>query len=150
MAGQTTVTVELTEPVRYIRAQGKPAEARAFRFYADDPASAVAKLKASDPSAGTNPTPSAPTRSAAPAVGDRAAAQVPPARCRPGRSPQLVELDAAAGRRTAADVDETAAEDGTFRLEKRLSGEDRRGLTALFWTNRSPTTGYRARRTNWV
>ncbi|MET8537588.1 hypothetical protein ABZV67_38915 [Streptomyces sp. NPDC005065] len=56
VAGQTTVTVELTEPVRYIRALGKPAEARAFRFYADDPASAVAMLKASGPSAGTNRT----------------------------------------------------------------------------------------------
>ncbi|MFE4960229.1 hypothetical protein ACFRCW_41325 [Streptomyces sp. NPDC056653] len=56
MAGQTTVTVELTEPVRYIRALGEPAEARAFRFYPDDPASAVATLKVSDPSAGTNRT----------------------------------------------------------------------------------------------
>nr|WP_244409915.1 hypothetical protein [Streptomyces albofaciens] len=46
VAGQTTVTVELTEPVRYIRALGKPAEARTFRFYADDPAPAVAALRA--------------------------------------------------------------------------------------------------------
>ncbi|EFF91127.1 conserved hypothetical protein [Streptomyces sp. e14] len=45
VAGLTTVTVELTEPVRYVRVLGKPAEARAFRFYADDPASAVAALR---------------------------------------------------------------------------------------------------------
>jgi hypothetical protein len=56
VGGQTTVTVELTEPVRYVRALGKPAEARAFRFYADDPASAVAALRARGPSAGTNRT----------------------------------------------------------------------------------------------
>ncbi|MFH8749693.1 hypothetical protein ACH4GK_25990 [Streptomyces rimosus] len=45
VAGQTTITVELTEPVHYIRALGKPAEARTFRFYADDPAPAVAALR---------------------------------------------------------------------------------------------------------
>ncbi|WP_328868928.1 hypothetical protein OHT76_01890 [Streptomyces sp. NBC_00287] len=46
VAGQTTVTVELTEPVRYIRALGKPAEARTFRFYAEDAGAAVAALRA--------------------------------------------------------------------------------------------------------
>ncbi|MFV5995263.1 hypothetical protein ACNPQM_23135 [Streptomyces sp. NPDC056231] len=46
VAGMTTVTVELTEPVRYLRVLGKHAEARAFRFYADDPVSAVAALRA--------------------------------------------------------------------------------------------------------
>ncbi|MER6528907.1 hypothetical protein [Streptomyces sp. NPDC001508] len=46
VAGLTTVTVELTEPVRYVRVLGKQAEARAFRFYADDPVSAVAALRA--------------------------------------------------------------------------------------------------------
>lgn len=46
VAGLTTVTVELTEPVRYVRVLGKPAEAGAFRFYADDPVSAVAALRA--------------------------------------------------------------------------------------------------------
>ncbi|MEU9110994.1 hypothetical protein AB0D04_04115 [Streptomyces sp. NPDC048483] len=56
VAGQTTVTVELTEPVRYLRTLGKPAEARAIRFFADDPASAVAALRAGDPSAGTSRT----------------------------------------------------------------------------------------------
>ncbi|MFH8410250.1 hypothetical protein ACH4FX_36580 [Streptomyces sp. NPDC018019] len=53
VAGMTTVTVELTEPVRYVRALGKLAEARAFRFYADDPAPAVAALRAGRSSAGT-------------------------------------------------------------------------------------------------
>ncbi|MFE7127338.1 hypothetical protein [Streptomyces sp. NPDC057617] len=56
VAGQTTVTVELNEPVRYVRALGRPAEARAFRFYADDPAPAVAALRAAGPSAGTDRT----------------------------------------------------------------------------------------------
>ncbi|WP_240797224.1 hypothetical protein [Streptomyces sp. F001] len=37
-------------------ALGKPAEARTFRFYADDPASAVAALRAGGPSAGTDRT----------------------------------------------------------------------------------------------
>ncbi|MBC2907515.1 hypothetical protein [Streptomyces cupreus] len=46
VAGQTTVTVELTEPVRYVRAWGKPAEARTFRFYAEDAGAAVAALRA--------------------------------------------------------------------------------------------------------
>ncbi|MFJ3202883.1 hypothetical protein [Streptomyces sp. NPDC086989] len=44
VAGLTTVTVELTEPVRYVRVLGKRAEARAFRFYADDPVAAVRRL----------------------------------------------------------------------------------------------------------
>ncbi|WP_232788965.1 hypothetical protein [Streptomyces odonnellii] len=46
VGGQTTVTVELSEPVRYVRALGRPAEARVFRFYADDPGPAVAALRA--------------------------------------------------------------------------------------------------------
>ncbi|MEU3949720.1 hypothetical protein [Streptomyces sp. NPDC029526] len=46
VAGLTTVTVELTEPVRFVRVLGRPAEARAFRFYAADAASAVAVLRA--------------------------------------------------------------------------------------------------------
>ncbi|MEU1300643.1 hypothetical protein [Streptomyces shenzhenensis] len=64
VGGQTTVTVELTEPVRYVRVLGRPAEARAFRFYADDAAPAVAALRA----AGTNRTADA----AGSAVADRA------------------------------------------------------------------------------
>ncbi|WP_260475814.1 hypothetical protein [Streptomyces sp. WAC 06725] len=45
VVGQTTITVELTEPVRYIRALGKPTEARILRFYAADLAPIVAALR---------------------------------------------------------------------------------------------------------
>ena len=44
VGGQTTVTVELAEPVRFVRPMGKEAEARALHFYADDPEAAVAAL----------------------------------------------------------------------------------------------------------
>jgi hypothetical protein len=47
--GQTTVTVELTRPVTVTRPLGKPACARVFRFYAADPAAAVAALRARVP-----------------------------------------------------------------------------------------------------
>jgi hypothetical protein len=46
VGGQTTITVELSEPVRYVRVLGKPAVARAFRFYADDSGPVVAALRA--------------------------------------------------------------------------------------------------------
>ncbi|MEU7134930.1 hypothetical protein [Streptomyces sp. NPDC046261] len=46
VAGQTTVTVELTEPITFVRPLGKTAKARTFRYYAQDPASAVAALRA--------------------------------------------------------------------------------------------------------
>ncbi|WP_053695223.1 hypothetical protein [Streptomyces sp. NRRL F-5755] len=59
VAGQTTITVELTEPVRYIRALGKPTEAHTFRFYADDPAPAVAALRAGCSAGGTSDAESA-------------------------------------------------------------------------------------------
>ncbi|MCL7428051.1 hypothetical protein [Streptomyces sp. YS415] len=45
VGGQTTVTVELTEPVRYTRVLGSPAEARTLRFYAEDAGAAVAALR---------------------------------------------------------------------------------------------------------
>ncbi|WP_331770118.1 hypothetical protein OG948_41240 (plasmid) [Embleya sp. NBC_00888] len=45
VASQTTITVELTAPVSYRRPLGKPAQARAFRFYAEHPEPAVAALK---------------------------------------------------------------------------------------------------------
>ncbi|WP_234345152.1 MULTISPECIES: hypothetical protein [Streptomyces] len=54
VASQTTTTVKLTEPVRYIRALGKPAEARMFRMHAADPASAVAALRAGRSAGGTS------------------------------------------------------------------------------------------------
>jgi hypothetical protein len=47
--GQTTVTVELARPVTFTRPLGKHAHARVFRFYAADPAAAVAALRARVP-----------------------------------------------------------------------------------------------------
>jgi hypothetical protein len=47
--GQTTVTVELARPVTFTRPLGKQARARVFRFYAADPATAVAALRARVP-----------------------------------------------------------------------------------------------------
>ncbi|MGY1942827.1 hypothetical protein [Nocardia asiatica] len=46
VAGQTTITVELTEPITFTRPLGKQAAARTFRYFAEDPASAVAELRA--------------------------------------------------------------------------------------------------------
>ncbi|MEU7633691.1 hypothetical protein AB0C34_27560 [Nocardia sp. NPDC049220] len=46
VASQTTVTVELTEPVAFTRPLGKRAEARNFRYFAEDPESTVAQLRA--------------------------------------------------------------------------------------------------------
>ncbi|WP_253195572.1 hypothetical protein [Streptomyces sp. JHA26] len=60
VAGLTTVTVELTEPVRYVRVLGKHAEARVFRFYADDPVTAVAALRAGGRSSPGSRTPPGP------------------------------------------------------------------------------------------
>lgn len=47
VGGQTTVTVELREPVRLVRPLGKEAEARVLRFYADAPGPTVVALAAS-------------------------------------------------------------------------------------------------------
>jgi hypothetical protein len=47
--GQTTVTVELARPVTFTRPLGQQARARVFRFYAADPATAVAALRARVP-----------------------------------------------------------------------------------------------------
>ncbi|MFI5952186.1 hypothetical protein [Cryptosporangium sp. NPDC051539] len=46
VAGETTVLVELSTPVRFVRVLGAPAEASAFRFYADDSSAAVAAITA--------------------------------------------------------------------------------------------------------
>lgn len=45
VADRTTVLVDLTEPVRCVRPLGKTAEARAVRFYAEDPVVVVTALK---------------------------------------------------------------------------------------------------------
>ncbi|MFT2018437.1 hypothetical protein ACMA1D_21740 [Streptomyces sp. 796.1] len=55
VAGLTTVIVELTEPVPYVRALGRRAEARAFRFYAEDPASALRAILPGVPEASGTP-----------------------------------------------------------------------------------------------
>ena len=61
VSSQTSVVVELTEPVTVVRPLGARAEARAIRFFADDPAAAVAALR-------TRPAPSpSPARSTSPA-----------------------------------------------------------------------------------
>ncbi|WP_455356076.1 hypothetical protein [Streptomyces sp. SYSU K217416] len=46
VGGQTTVTVELVEPVEFVRPLGGRGMARAVRFHADDPRAAVAALAA--------------------------------------------------------------------------------------------------------
>ncbi len=46
VASQVTVTVELREPVVFVRPLGRSARAHSFRFHADDPAPAVAALRA--------------------------------------------------------------------------------------------------------
>lgn len=45
VGGQTTVTVELTEPVAFTRPLGSEARARVLRFHAEDPGPAVAALR---------------------------------------------------------------------------------------------------------
>jgi hypothetical protein len=46
VGGQTTVTVELTAPVTYVRPLGRTGRARVIRFQADDPAALVAAVRA--------------------------------------------------------------------------------------------------------
>lgn len=46
VGGQTTVTVELTEPITFTRVLGARAAARAFSYHAEDPEAAVATLRA--------------------------------------------------------------------------------------------------------
>ncbi|HEX8006276.1 MAG TPA: hypothetical protein VF482_07600 [Trebonia sp.] len=53
--GQTTVTVQLARPVTFTRPLGKPACARTFRFYAADPAAAVAAIRARVPALQSTP-----------------------------------------------------------------------------------------------
>jgi hypothetical protein len=46
VGGQTNLTIELTEPVPFVRPLGRPARARVLRVYADEPGPALAALKA--------------------------------------------------------------------------------------------------------
>ncbi|MFI1220944.1 MULTISPECIES: hypothetical protein [unclassified Streptomyces] len=56
VGSQTTVTVELTEPVVFVRPLGRRGSARTLRFHADDPRAAVAALaKAGTPSVPLTP-----------------------------------------------------------------------------------------------
>lgn len=55
-AGQTTVTVRLARPVTFTRPLGKPACASTFRFYAADPAAAVAAIRARVPALQSTPS----------------------------------------------------------------------------------------------
>ncbi|MFJ9503518.1 hypothetical protein ACIRPZ_06970 [Streptomyces anulatus] len=51
VGSQTTVTVELTEPVEFVRLLGRRGSARTLRFNADDPRAAVAALVKPAPTA---------------------------------------------------------------------------------------------------
>lgn len=57
VGSQTTVTVELTEPVEFVRPLGRRGSARTLRFNADDPRAAVAALVKPTPTPMPAPTP---------------------------------------------------------------------------------------------
>ncbi|WP_426497464.1 hypothetical protein [Streptomyces sp. D54] len=57
VGSQTTVTVELTEPVEFVRPLGRRGSARTLRFNADDPRAAVAALVRPPPAPTAPPTP---------------------------------------------------------------------------------------------
>lgn len=59
VGSQTTVTVELTEPVGFVRPLGKPGLARTVRFHADDPRAAVDALTRVRTAPSPNPVPPA-------------------------------------------------------------------------------------------
>jgi hypothetical protein len=46
VASETTITVQLLEPLGYVRVLGRTVQAQTFRFYADDPAAALTALRA--------------------------------------------------------------------------------------------------------
>ncbi|MEV7496125.1 hypothetical protein AB0O08_35755 [Streptomyces anulatus] len=60
VGSQTTVTVELTEPVEFVRPLGRRGSARTLRFNADDPRAAVAALVKPAPTAPPMPAPTPP------------------------------------------------------------------------------------------
>ncbi|GAA2986974.1 hypothetical protein [Streptomyces fulvorobeus] len=59
VGSQTTVTVELTAPLGFVRPLGKPGLARTVRFHADDPRAAVAALTRARTAPSPNPAPPA-------------------------------------------------------------------------------------------
>ncbi|MFB7227271.1 hypothetical protein ACFCY9_06105 [Streptomyces fimicarius] len=90
VGSQTTVTVELTEPVEFVRPLGRRGSARTLRFNADDPRAAVAALvkpaPAPAPQASPPPAPRpAPTPQAPPAL----APPLTPGRTAPSSTPDL-------------------------------------------------------------
>ncbi|MBI0294338.1 hypothetical protein JBE04_07550 [Streptomyces sp. PRKS01-29] len=56
VGSQTTVTVELTEPVTFVRPLGRRGVARTLRFHADDPRGAVAALTRARTGAAPDPS----------------------------------------------------------------------------------------------
>ncbi|MEV0263995.1 hypothetical protein AB0I49_22020 [Streptomyces sp. NPDC050617] len=97
IAGQTSVTVELTEPVGYRTLLGAPRHTRTIRCHADDPAALIASVRArcyrrrNQPERPLTPARTAPSAapvpppSAGPAAGARAGAAARPGRRRRGR-----------------------------------------------------------------
>lgn len=55
VSAQTNVAIELTEPITVVRPFGRRAQVRTIRFFADDPAVAVAALRASRPACAARP-----------------------------------------------------------------------------------------------
>lgn len=82
VGSQTTVTVELTEPVEFVRPLGRRGSARTLRFNADDPRAAVAALVKRAPTPAPRP---APTPQAPPAL----APPLTPGRTAPSSTPDL-------------------------------------------------------------
>ncbi|MBM7056766.1 hypothetical protein [Streptomyces durocortorensis] len=70
VGSQTTVTVELTGPVEFVRPLGRRGSARVLRFHADDPRAAVAALtapgRAAPPPSSLTPERTAPSSTPAP------------------------------------------------------------------------------------
>ncbi|MEV7909145.1 hypothetical protein [Streptomyces griseus] len=92
VGSQTTVTVELTEPVEFVRPLGRRGSARTLRFNADDPRAAVAALvkpaPTPAPQATAQPAPTpAPTPQAPPPPA--LAPPLTPGRTAPSSTPDL-------------------------------------------------------------
>ncbi|MFJ3972454.1 hypothetical protein ACIPYR_30500 [Streptomyces parvus] len=68
VGSRTTVTVELTGPVEFVRPLGRRGSARTLRFHADDPRAAVAALAAPRRAAPPAPTPEGAASAPAPRI----------------------------------------------------------------------------------
>ncbi|MER6772426.1 hypothetical protein ABT389_22080 [Streptomyces bacillaris] len=81
VGSQTTVTVELAEPVEFVRPLGRGGSARTLRFHADDPRAAVAALSrkpVTRVAPATPITPATPATPATPVTPERTAPSSPP------------------------------------------------------------------------